>query len=83
MTLQHRQISSSRVSERITNLKQFKELVNVVLNTNETRSEMVKNYLKNVSNILATMSAAPTQSAITCSKLTLETLEQGMKYDQS
>ena len=83
MTLQHRQISSSRVSEGITNLKEFKELVNVFLNTKKTRSEMVKIYLKNVSDILATMSAAPTQSAITCSKLTLETLEQGMKYGQS
>ena len=34
-------------------------------------------------NFQATFHCQPTQPAITCSKLTIETLEQGVKYVQS
>ena len=43
-------------------------------------SELRKYYEKLKSNIIMTKQA---QTAITCSKLTIETLEQGVKYVQS
>ena len=35
------------------------------------------------SNVIMSVIHQPSQSAITCSKLTIETVEQGLKYVQS
>ena len=44
---------SSKALERATNVKEYKELVTAVLSTTGTRSEMVLNYLRDVSTMLA------------------------------
>ena len=43
---------SSKALERVTNVKEYKELVTAVLSTTGTRSEMVLNYLRGVSTML-------------------------------
>ena len=44
---------SSKALERVTNVKEYKELVTAVLSTTGTRSKMVLNYLRDVSTMLA------------------------------
>ena len=39
-------------SERVTNVREYKELVNDILHETGTRSQMMVNYLKHVSTIL-------------------------------
>ena len=44
-------------TKSVTNMKEYKERVTAVLSTTRTRSQMVVNYLKDVSTILAVVSA--------------------------
>ena len=44
---------SNKALEHVTNVKEYKELVTAVLSTTGRRSQMVMNYLKDVSTILA------------------------------
>ena len=46
--------------ERITNIREHKELFNDILHGTRTRSQMMVNYLKHVSNIVALVSAVHT-----------------------
>ena len=55
-----RQRPSSKDLEHDTNMKKYKELVNAVLSTTGTRSQMLVNYLKDVSTLLAIVSTVQT-----------------------
>ena len=55
-----RQRPSSKALEYVTNMKEYKELVTTILSTTETRSQMVVNYLKDVSSMLVIISAVRT-----------------------
>ena len=55
-----RQRPSSKDLEHVTNMKKCKELVNAVLSTTGTRSQMLVNYLKDVSTLLAIVSVVQT-----------------------
>ena len=51
---------SNKALEHVTNVKEYKELVTAVLSTTGRRSQMVMNYLKDVSTMLAIVPAART-----------------------
>ena len=55
-----RERPSSKALECVTNMKEYKVLVTAVLSTTGTRSQMVVNYLKNVSTMLAIVSTVQT-----------------------
>ena len=51
---------SNKALEHVTNVKEYKELVTAVLSTTGRRSQMVMNYLKDVSTMLAIVPPART-----------------------
>ena len=57
-----RQRPSSKALEHLTNMEEYKELITTVLSTTGTRSQMVVNYWKDVSNILVIVSSTWTGS---------------------
>ena len=59
-----RESPSDKTLEQVTNMKEYKELVNNILSTTGTRSMMTVNYLKDVSNMLAIVSAVRTGNIV-------------------
>ena len=50
---------------------------------NSLTATLQRNACNIISNVIMSVIHQPSQSAITCSKLTIETVEQGLKYVQS
>ena len=50
---------------------------------NSLTATLQRNVCNITSNVIMSVVHQPSQSAITCSKLTIETVEQGLKYVQS
>ena len=76
------QRSSSKALERATNVKEYKELVTAVLSTTGTRSEMVLNYLRDVSTMLAIAFALRTRNSTQNSQAERQIIKFIFAFDQ-